>query len=510
MVVLGAVLGVILAALAALLVGALAASFVGAGSGLMAAVAAVLLLCVAVPAAVERRLTRAFRRLQPEASSVFFQALGVVNAVWLAALVLLVPQRTRAALEQHGARLLPILGEKRVARLAAAIPRTHGPAEAARTRDAPSLPRETSAASPAVASAAPPAPSPALTSSVIRAAPELDAELETPAGKVYRDRASSVVVLHAHVPVPQEGLLAKLYDKLGVTYGESLGSGFVVDDAGLIVTNHHVIAGATALQVVAQDGSHFEDVTLLRAEPKHDLALISVSSKALRAAPLSTGKDVAIGARAIAIGCPLGFEYTLTEGIVSQLRSVDGTRFLQMQTAIAPGSSGGPLFDERGSLIGVNTATGGAAGVSLAVHFSEVAKLLAAPRKPEPFQRFVPGPRLASLETEGADLGPTDRMNVREGTSLLGHVALKCAKPLVDDAQITVKLAGVTAAPRIETNLPRDARDCMATSLALISLQISAMFQEMARPPSALLLTFVDIPREGGATGSLLYRFERP
>ncbi len=512
MVVLGAVLGVILAALAAVLVSAVVASLLSAGAWALGVVVAVV-LCLGLPALLERRLTRAFRKLQPDAGSMFFQTLGVVNAAWLAALLVLAPQRTRTALEQKGARLLPMLSQQQIERLAVAIPRSVGPmAPPGAVDKALSRPTASVAALPSSSSVATPSAAPVLvpTSSAIRTAPELETELETPAGKVYRERASAVVVLHTHIAVPKEGLLGKLYDKLGVSYGEGLGSGFIVDAQGLIVTNHHVIEGATSLQVVAQDGTHYEDVTLLRDEPKHDLALLSVSGKALSAAPLSKAKDVSVGARAIAIGCPLGFEYTLTEGIVSQLRNIDGTRFLQMQTAIAPGSSGGPLFDERGSIIGVNTATGGAAGVSLAVHFSEVAKLLAAPRSEQPFQRFVPGPRLAALETEGADLSPTDRMNVREGTSLLGHVALKCAKPLVDDAVVTVKLAAVTGSPRIETNLPSDARDCMAPIVTLLAMQLAAQLQRAAKPPSALLLTFVGIPREDGATGGLLYRFERP
>lgn len=501
MVVLGVVVGVVLTAVAALLVSAVAMYWSGAWwLGLAAAGA----LCLVLPALLERRLTRAFRRLHPTASHMLFQTLAVVNSVWLALVLLLAPQRARTALEQSGPHLLPMLSQQQVERIAGTIPRSVGPVATARRVEAPPpLPVASSAASVAAS------PAPLLTSSAIRAADEVEAEAETPAGKVYRERASSVVVLHAHIAPPKDGLMAKLYDKLGVTYGESLGSGFVVDASGLIVTNQHVVEGATSLQVVTQDGSRYEDVTLLREEPKHDLALLSVSTSGLAVAPLYKGKDVVVGARAIAIGSPLGFEYTLTEGIVSQLRNVDGTRFLQMQTAIAPGSSGGPLFDERGSVIGVNTATGGAAGVSLAVHFTEVQKLLAAPRKPRVLERFLPGPRLASLETEGADLSPTERMNFREGASLLGHVALKCAKPLIDDAQVTVKLAGTTGHPRIETNLPADARDCMTPMLLLISMQVAATFGQMGKPPSALLLTFVEIPREGSATGALLYRFER-
>lgn len=100
-------------------------------------------------------------------------------------------------------------------------------------------------------------------------------------------------------------------------------------------------------------------------------------------------------------------------------------------------------------------------------------------------------------------------MNFREGTSLLGHVALKCARPLVDDAQVTVRVGTVFAKPNIETNLPADARDCMMPVLGVLGMKVAATLTSRANSPTALLFTFVNIPREGSATGSLLYRFER-
>ncbi|HET9953480.1 MAG TPA: trypsin-like peptidase domain-containing protein [Polyangiaceae bacterium] len=512
MVVLGVVFGGVLAALVAVVVTAVTASVLTGSAAWWVGGVTAAGLCLALPMLLDRRLTRAFRRLQPGAGSTFFQTLALVNALWLAVLVLLAPQRTRLGLEQRGARLVPLLSQRHVERIAALIPRSAAPIAIARARGASG---RAAAPSPSVGTIIPPEPSaapvsvPIPVSSGIRPASDVETDSETPAGKVFRERASSVVVIHAHIAVPEDGVMSKLYERLGVSYAESLGSGFVVDSAGLIVTNHHVVEGATSLRVVTQDGSHYEEVSLLRDEPKHDLALLSVSAQGLPAAPVSRAKDVSVGARAIAIGSPLGFEYTLTDGIISQRRNVDGTRFLQMQTAIAPGSSGGPLFDEHGSVIGVNTATGGAPGLSLAVHFSEVLKLLAAPRSPKVLERFVPGPKLASLESEGAELAPTDRMNLREGTSLLGHVAMKCAKPLVEDARVVVKLKGLTGSPSIETNLSDEARNCMDPMLTLIGMQIAFAFANLAQPPRALLLTFVDIPREGGTSGSLNYRFER-
>jgi serine protease Do len=514
MVVLGVVLGVLLATAAGILVAAVSATLLGGGAGLGLAGAA--LLCVGVPALLERKLTRAFRRLEPNAKNMFFQTLGVVNVAWLVLLTLVVPGYSRAAFEKHAAALLPGVSPQQVQRLTALLP--HGsavPGALASATPAPRVPTAAPSALPSAATAAsapaepfaPPAP----TSSAIRQAPEALAEAETPAGKVYRERSGSVVVIHTRTAIPKSGVFARLYERLGASYGEGLGSGFVVAEDGLIVTNHHVIDGATALQVVAHDGTHYDDVTVLRDEAKNDLALLSVPAQRLAMASLSQAKDVSVGARAIAIGCPLGFEYTLTEGIVSQLRDLDGTRFLQMQTTVAPGSSGGPLFDERGFVIGVNTATGGAAGLNLAVHFSQVQRLLEGTRAPRALAHFTPGPRLSALETEGEDLNPTARMNIRNSAGLLGPVAVKCAKPLVDDAQVTVKLPALptSAALAIETNLPSDARDCMSASLSLIGPQIAAIFAQLDKPPSELRLTFADLPREDGATGTLLYRFKR-
>jgi serine protease Do len=332
---------------------------------------------------------------------------------------------------------------------------------------------------------------------------------DTPAAKVYRERAATVVVLHTRSPVPSSGPLAAIYGRLGISFSEGLGSGFVVEANGLVVTNHHVIDGASSLQMVTKDGATFDDVSVLVDDARDDLALLSVPGKDLAVAPLAGPKPVAVGARAIAIGCPLGFEYTLTEGIVSAHRNIEGTRFLQMQTGIAPGSSGGPLFDQNGNVIGVNTATSGG-GMNLAVDAAEVAKLLTAPRTPRALERFVQGPRLASLETEGGDLDPTTRMNLREAASLLSNIALKCAKPLPDDAQVTLTLPKqLGSEAQTESNLTREAETCMTTSLRLLALQLSLVFSQAAKPPAAITFTIADLPREDGSSGTLAYHFKR-
>ena len=507
MALLGIGFALLVAALGVLAVGSAAATLTsGVTTGVVIGLVAALLLCVLVPVLLEARLIRAFRRLQPNAKGMFFQTLGIVNGIWLAALILLTPRFERSALERRGATLLPghsAAVESWVKRGAALIPRSGGPAPSATPTAGPKLAASAPSGSP-VTSAAPSvsaAPPPA----VIREAPE--ASEDTPAAKVYRERASSVVVIHTRTAVPTSGPLARIYEHLGVSFSEGLGSGFIVDAAGLVVTNHHVIEGATALQVVSKDGAHFDDVSVLIDDARNDLALLSVPGKGLPVAPLSTAKEVAIGSRAIAIGCPLGFEYTLTEGIVSAHRNIEGTRFLQMQTGIAPGSSGGPLFDQHGAVIGVNTATSGGS-LNLAVSVAEVRRLLDATRTPRPLEHFEQGPRMTSLETEGGDLDPTTRMNLREAGGLLSNVAQKCAKPLPDAAEFTVYLPkALTDSSRTETNLSPEAQSCMTTGLGLMGMQLSLLFAQSSKPPAALHITIADLPRADGARGQLVFHF---
>jgi len=506
----GIAVALVLAAVGVLLVGSAAAALTGGGSvAVFVGLGSALVLCVLVPVLLEHRLTRAFRRLQPGAKSMFFQTLALVNAVWLAALILLTPRFVRSALEQRAPGLIPghsASVERWLRRAASCIPRSGSvsPRQAPAAKPSGAKPLGSAAVNaPAAPSAAPAPAAPPL----IREAPE--ASEDTPAAKVYRERAGSVVVIHTRSAIPTSGPLAAIYERLGVSFGEGLGSGFVVDAAGLVVTNHHVIEGAVSLQVVDKDGVHFDDVMLLHDDAHNDLALLSVPATDLPVAPLSTTKQVAIGARAIAIGCPLGFEYTLTEGIVSAHRNIEGTRFLQMQTGIAPGSSGGPLFDQHGAVIGVNTATSGGS-LNLAVDVAEVKKLLEEPRDPKPLAHFEQGPRVASLETEGGDLDPTTRMNLREVGSLLGNIALKCAKPLPDDAQFTLYLSeSLTGSTHNDSNLSQEAQSCMSLGLQLLGMQLTMVFAQTDKPPAALNIIIADLPREGGSRGSLVFHFKR-
>jgi S1-C subfamily serine protease len=165
------------------------------------------------------------------------------------------------------------------------------------------------------------------------------------------------------------------------------GSGFVWDDRGHLVTNNHVVAGASAARVRLSDGRE-ADARLVGVSPAHDLAVLRIDV-AKMPAPLQIGSshDLKVGQTALAIGNPFGLDWTLTIGIVSALDRAlpteDGgliEHLIQTDAAINPGNSGGPLLDSAGRLIGVNTLifspSGANAGVGFAVPVDTVNRVV--------------------------------------------------------------------------------------------------------------------------------------
>ncbi|HYI96189.1 MAG TPA: Do family serine endopeptidase [Bryobacteraceae bacterium] len=155
------------------------------------------------------------------------------------------------------------------------------------------------------------------------------------------------------------------------------GSGFIVDRAGYILTNHHVIEKADAIKVKIPNDSDEYRAKLIGYDLETDLAVIKIDAKkALTAAKVGNSDGVQVGDWAIAIGSPFGLEATVTAGIVSATgRDIDGAqqfqRFIQTDAAINPGNSGGPLLNINGEVIGINTAiatqSGGYQGVGFAL-----------------------------------------------------------------------------------------------------------------------------------------------
>lgn len=158
---------------------------------------------------------------------------------------------------------------------------------------------------------------------------------------------------------------------------KGIGTGFIIDENGHIITNYHVIAGATELEVLLADGRRFE-VSLVGVEPKTDLALLKIK-KGGKFPFLSFGDSdkVEVGEWVVAIGHPRGLDHTVTQGIISAkhrrgiLDPNSYQDFLQTDAAINPGNSGGPLLNLKGEVIGINAAivskSGGYEGIGFAI-----------------------------------------------------------------------------------------------------------------------------------------------
>jgi serine protease Do len=157
----------------------------------------------------------------------------------------------------------------------------------------------------------------------------------------------------------------------------NMGSGFVVSEDGYIVTNHHVVEGASSVVVRMIDRREF-DAEVIGSDVRSDLALLKIDAEDLVVLPIAQDDDVSVGEWVLAIGSPFGLDFSVTAGIISakgrSLPTDTGENyvpFLQTDVAINPGNSGGPLFNLAGEVIGVNsqifTRTGGSIGLSFAI-----------------------------------------------------------------------------------------------------------------------------------------------
>ena len=164
---------------------------------------------------------------------------------------------------------------------------------------------------------------------------------------------------------------------------QSLGSGFIIDSAGIVVTNNHVIAQADEIKVRLQDDTEFE-ATLLGRDPKTDIAVLKINPGKTKLTAVSFGDSdkLRVGDWVVAIGNPFGLGGTVTAGIVSargrDINQGPYDDFIQTDASINKGNSGGPLFNLDGKVIGINTAIFSQSGGSVGIGFS-VASRLASP-----------------------------------------------------------------------------------------------------------------------------------
>jgi serine protease Do len=207
----------------------------------------------------------------------------------------------------------------------------------------------------------------------------------------FRDAASfalpSVVQVLVTARAPANGSRGALSPD---TLQQGAGSGFILDDQGHILTNDHVVRGAARVAIRLMDGREYE-ATIVGRDPNTDVAVARIDNQEgrLPAALLGDSDQLAVGDWVIALGNPLGLEFTVTAGVVSAkgrstgiLRNASNTQlesFIQTDAAINPGNSGGPLVDLHGRVIGINTAietrTGFFSGAGFAIPINLAAKV---------------------------------------------------------------------------------------------------------------------------------------
>ncbi|MGI9481443.1 MAG: DegQ family serine endoprotease [Hyphomicrobiales bacterium] len=224
------------------------------------------------------------------------------------------------------------------------------------------------------------------------AVPKSVAEITLSFAPVVKQTAVSVVNVYTRKVVQQrvfspfgnDPFFRRFFDRGGPFGGvprkrvqRSLGSGVIVDDKGIIVTNEHVIKGADDITVVLSDKREFDAKVMLR-DPRTDLAVLRIDPEGsrLQALPLRDSDDIFVGDLVLAIGNPFGVGQTVTNGIISAIGRTDVNRadyqyYIQTDAAINPGNSGGALVDMAGNLIGINTAifsrSGGSHGIGFAI-----------------------------------------------------------------------------------------------------------------------------------------------
>jgi len=196
-------------------------------------------------------------------------------------------------------------------------------------------------------------------------------------------RASPSIVFVTTSEVREDFFSLNVYER-----PRGAGTGFIWDRRGIIVTNFHVINGASKVYVTLANQKRYS-ARVIGRDPDKDLAVLKIDnfSSNLASLPLGNSNDLQVGRKVLAIGNPFGLDTTLTTGVISalgrEIASENGRKIrglIQTDAAINPGNSGGPLLDSKGRVIGVNTAiyspTGGNVGIGFAIPISTVKKII--------------------------------------------------------------------------------------------------------------------------------------
>ncbi|HEY9900207.1 MAG TPA: trypsin-like peptidase domain-containing protein [Pantanalinema sp.] len=277
------------------------------------------------------------------------------------------------------------------------------------------------------------------------------------------------------------------------TLQKGVGSGFIVDPGGIVVTNHHVVRNATRLSVTLNDGRKLSG-RIVGRDPATDIAVIKIEGKDLPTLALGDSHALRVGEWVVAIGSPLGLSKTVTAGIVSALnRDVsisERVSFIQTDAAINPGNSGGPLIDMNGRVIGVNTAIAAQAqGIGFAIPADTARAIVEQLATKGRVERAWIGVSISELTPERAaqleraaepgvlvqrvvPRGPAERSGLRAGDVLVSVDGLKLEKP----GDLIRHLAGKKVGETVSLMVSRGGQR------RTLSIRLGALPEEAERP----------------------------
>jgi serine protease Do len=261
-----------------------------------------------------------------------------------------------------------------------------------------------------------------------------------PAGsvEVRSEPVSFAPIVHAADPsvvtidtVSEEVEVSPFTHRYWPRESRGLGTGFVIDKGGVILTNNHVVENANAIQVMLSDERVFPG-KVVATDPRTDVAVVRIDAKDLKPLPLGDSDALDVGDWVVAIGNPYGLSHTVSAGIISAkgrtrkdvtLDDPSGYYdFLQTDASINPGNSGGPLLNLHGQVVGINTAIrgGGAQGIGFAIPINMVKQLLPMLLRDGHVTRSGLGVRIIDVHRLSQE--DRDALHLPEGTKIAGAV----------------------------------------------------------------------------------------